>query len=287
MLSKKFIKELESYVNTNIISISAVSGGDISEAFQIKTVSKTYFLKVNKEPQAKHMFEVEKSALDEISKTNIIGIPEVYLVGALNKVAYILMEYIDTKSPTSTDLKMFGMQLALLHSQPTSYFGWHQDNYIGSLHQSNKTHNNWLDFYIYERLLVQFDLVRSKGLLKGSEIPSIQTMHYTLESILRNTQPVILHGDLWRGNYLNSQNGKLYLIDPATYYGDGLVDIAMTKLFGGFGANFYKAYHKIIPKSNYYNEKIELYQLYYLLVHLNLFGASYYSSVIALLKRNF
>ena len=100
-------------------------------------------------------------------------------------------------------------------------------------------------------------------------------------------KPALLHGDLWSGNYLISESGTPYLIDPAVYYGDGLVDIAMSKLFGGFGHDFYSAYHEVISKPEAYEERIDLYQLYYLLVHLNLFGASYRSGVLRILSRYF
>jgi fructosamine-3-kinase len=96
-----------------------------------------------------------------------------------------------------------------------------------------------------------------------------------------------LHGDLWAGNYLISTDGTPYLIDPAAYYGHSLVDIAMSKLFGSFGQSFYDAYHEINPKSENYSQQIELYQLYYLLVHLNLFGSGYYSSVSSVLRKYF
>lgn len=124
-------------------------------------------------------------------------------------------------------------------------------------------------------------------MLSGKEIPTIEKFTALLSEISVNVKPSLLHGDLWGGNFLISTDGTPYLIDPATYYGHSMVDIAMTRLFGGFGTEFYDIYHEITGKPDRYEEQIELYQLYYLLVHLNLFGSGYYSSVSSILKRYF
>ena len=125
-------------------------------------------------------------------------------------------------------------------------------------------------------------------MLKATEIVSEQTAISVFEELLgKEVSPSVLHGDLWGGNYLIAADGTPYLIDPATYWGHSMVDIAMSRLFGGFGSEFYSAYHNIIPKTDNYNAQIDLYQLYFLLVHLNLFGRSYYGSAAAVLEKYF
>ncbi|MFL1011187.1 fructosamine kinase family protein [Flavisericum labens] len=177
--------------------------------------------------------------------------------------------------------------MAKLHQCHSRNFGLDHNNFIGNLLQSNTEHKTWGNFYIYERLLPQLKLTKSKNLLHSNEIPPTETMVKSLSSLFRNIKPSLLHGDLWSGNYLISSDGTPYLIDPAVYYGHSEVDIAMTKLFGGFGEDFYDAYVESIPFTSDTTARIEIYQLYYLLVHLNLFGRSYYDSVKSILIKYF
>ncbi|NLZ95928.1 MAG: fructosamine kinase family protein, partial [Bacteroidales bacterium] len=167
-------------------------------------------------------------------------------------------------------------------------FGFSSDNFIGALHQANKQHADWPNFYWHERIMPQLKLAKQSKMLKATEIISEQISISVFEELLgENVKPSMLHGDLWAGNYLIDKNGAPYLIDPATYWGHSMVDIAMSKLFGGFGNEFYIAYHNMIPKTDNYIAQVDLYQLYFLLVHLNMFGRSYYDGVADILKRYF
>lgn len=287
MLSQNFISELEKELNHPIIDWTSVSGGDISEAYKLTTDKRSYFLKVNSSPRALNMFITEKLALDEIHSTHAIETPKVFSCEKIENSAYILMEYIETRGANKQDLEKLGSQLAKLHSCSSDHFGWASDNYIGSLNQSNKKHLHWTNFYVFERLLPQIKKAINNGMLDKNKIPTETKLVDSCSEFFGNVTPALLHGDLWSGNYVISTNGTPYLIDPATYYGDALVDIAMSKLFGGFGQTFYQAYHHVFTKSSIYNVKIEVYQLYYLLVHLNLFGSSYHNSVVSILNRYF
>jgi len=282
--------ELQEYISNllseTIIEIHAVSGGDISEAFKIITPKNNYFLKSNR-ASALNMYQTEASALKNINDTETIKTPEVFVVDTFEDHAFLLMEFIESKTPTNSDFETLGLQLAALHNCSADYFGWKEDNFIGTLPQSNKQNDSWHDFYINERLKPQLNLVRQRNLLSENECPSTEKMLQALQPIFQNTKPSLLHGDLWGGNYVISENGEPYLIDPAMYYGHSEVDIAMTKLFGGFGNAFYEAYQKIHPTDAFTNSRIDIYQLYYLLVHLNLFGKSYYGSVLRILRKYF
>ncbi len=287
MLSQEFINHLSNLLELNIESIQSVSGGDISSAYVIKTSSENFFLKVNSNINALDMFLSEEKALKTIADTSTIATPKVMDCNSFNNNSFLLMEHIESKSPNSKDLELFGNQLAQLHKVTSDEFGFDSNNYIGSLHQSNTKHNNWNDFYIEERLIPQLQLAKSKGLLNSNETPNKELLKERCFPFFKNVAPSLLHGDLWSGNYLISTTGKPYLIDPALHYGHNEVDIAMSKLFGGFGQSFYDSYHSIIPKDEFTEDRIQLYQLYYLLVHLNLFGSSYFSSVKQILKSYF
>lgn len=287
MLNTELKNHLSLRLESEILSCKPVSGGDISSAYFIKTKSKNYFLKINTNAFANIMFACEKVGLEAIAKTNTLATPKVYLQENYKQYAYIIMEHIEATTPTNTDFEKLGIQLAKLHQTKGKEFGFSQNNFIGSLHQSNSFHNNWLNFYIGERLTPQLNLALSKKLLNKKEVPNNTQMHCAIDRFFNNITPSLLHGDLWSGNYIISSTGKPYLIDPACYYGHSEVDIAMSKLFGGFNSNFYNAYYKIIPKDDNTNTRIDLYQLYYLLVHLNLFGNSYYSSVKRILSKYF
>ena len=287
MLSKDFSDYLSNLIDFNINTIQSVSGGDISTAFLIQTRKNSYFIKVNSKPWALDMFKVEAKGLKAISNTNTIRTPEVIACDTFKNESFILMEYVESKSASSKDMELFGRQLAQLHAVTNVEFGFEVDNFIGSLHQCNNKHKTWNDFYLEERLNPQLEFARSKGLLRDSEIPEAEYMKTTCFSYFKNIRSSLLHGDLWSGNYLIASDGTPYLIDPATYFGHSEVDIAMSKLFGGFGQSFYDSYHEIIPKDEFTKIRIELYQLYYLLVHLNLFGSSYYGSVKNILRKYF
>lgn len=233
------------------------------------------------------MFQAEQKGLQAIEKTQTVAVPHVYLVDSVENKSFLLMDFVESKRPDTSDFQRLGTQLAKLHQCTQTDFGFTGDNFIGSLPQSNTSHSNWAEFYWRERILPQLKMALNGRLLSKNEIPTEEKAIGVFNHIFGNVTPSLLHGDLWGGNYLIAADGTPYLIDPATYYGHSMVDIAMSKLFGGFGQSFYDAYHEIIPKTENYSQQIELYQLYYLLVHLNLFGSGYYSGVSSILRRYF
>lgn len=272
-------------LNEDICGMSSVHGGDISTAYKIETATNAYFLKTNPASNALNMFEIEANGLNLIGNTQTIKTPKILACDSFENHAFLLMEFIESKSPSAKDFEHLGQQLARLHQCTSENFGLDTDNFIGSLPQSNTQHSNWCDFYIHERLRPQLKLAHQKHLLDSAETPSVQKMNNSLSPLFKNIKPALLHGDLWSGNYLISKDGTPYVIDPAVYFGHNEVDIAMSKLFGGFGESFYQSYAEIIPFSNETSARIDIYQLYYLLVHLNLFGNSYRNSVKTILDK--
>ena len=284
MLSEDFLKHISWIIDCKIQKVRPISGGDIASAYLLETSTKKMFLKVHSNFE---LLQAEAHALNTIAKANCIATPKIHAIENYENNGFLVLEYIESKSPTASDFELFGRQLAALHQATNEHFGFDQNNFIGSLPQSNNQHSNWLDFYTEERLNPQLQLALNKGLLSQKEIPTLDKLKTTCSEFFTNIKPSLLHGDLWSGNFLISTDGIPYLIDPSTYFGHAEVDIAMCKLFGGFGSSFYESYHKVIPQDQFTSTRIELYQLYYLLVHLNLFGRSYYSSVVTTLKNNF
>ena len=279
---------IEYLLGVRINTLRSISGGDISQAFLLETASERFFCKLNEGTEAYKMFLAEKAGLEAISETKTIATPKVLLCEKFEAGGFLLMEYIEPKRASREDMELFGHQLAALHQRPgNGLFGWEGDNYIGSLAQSNKKHDDWTAFYVHERLLPQLGIARNKNLLSAHEIPSEETLLKTCSNLFPEVQPSLLHGDLWGGNYLIAQDGVPYLIDPATYYGHHGVDLAMARLFGGFGNSFYMAHSEHFPKIGGEAARNDLYQLYYLLVHLNLFGRSYFGQVNNILKKYF
>ncbi len=288
MISSRFKKHIAQALGSPISKVNTVTGGDISKAYCVQTSTQRFFLKVNESAIALEMFLAEKKGLENINFAKTIKAPEVFHCGQHESNSYLLLEFIESKNPTSKEFEALGHQLADLHTFSVGdSFGWTQDNYIGSLPQSNKNHPDWVLFYVHERLLPQLKMAKEKGLLNSSEIPSESNFVKGCRQFFPNVKPALLHGDLWSGNYLISTQSVPYLIDPALYFGHHEVDLAMSQLFGGFSTSFYAAYAEQIPSETLQNERRDIYQLYYLLVHLNLFGRTYYPSVKQLLKTYF
>lgn len=279
--------ELENFIGDSIVTLVTLSGGDIAFAQKIETKYASYFIKSADFKFAKNLFESEALGLEALHRTNTIKVPQVFGVFKSGNSACLILEYIENKSATAKDMVAFGRALAFMHSTTKSFFGLEKDNFIGKLPQANSVEENWVTFYVQKRLEPQLKLAIDYKRLAKKEIPSQEKLISIFEKLVGNIKASPLHGDLWSGNFLISTNDRPYLIDPSFYYGHNEVDLAMSKLFGGFSNRFYKAYHEIVPKHENQAVLIDIYQLYYLLVHLNLFGKAYHSSVFRILKRYF
>jgi len=287
MILKEELKHrIESAIEDKIVSQYSVSGGCINDAVIFTTISgKTYFVK-SKNNSAKDMFLKEANGLTELSKANVIRVPKVIFAAE----EFIIIENITPQSKNKLFWEYFGRDLAKLHKFTNSKFGFYEDNYIGSTPQLNiakgNENLNWTEFYFNKRLLFQFKLAENKG-YTGEEF---RTAFFQLENkihlILKdcNAIPSLLHGDLWSGNFIIDETGNACLIDPAVYYGHREADLAMTKLFGGFDKRFYSAYNEELPLCAGYEYRENIYKLYHVLNHLNLFGSVYYNQAVNLMK---
>ena len=253
----------------------SVSGGCINSAFIIESDSQSFFIKLNQSGLLS-MFEAEFAGLEEISKSETVKVPQPIVCGISADKAFIILEKISIGSRNANSDVKLGQQLAALHQINQPYYGWQQNNTIGSTEQINDSSDDWLSFWREHRLGFQLSLAEKKG-YGGSLISSGERLSESLDCFFSNytLHPSLLHGDLWSGNASTTKSGEPIIYDPACYYGDREADIAMTELFGGFGSNFYAAYNESLPLDSNYRIRKTLYNLYHILNHLNLFGAGY------------
>jgi fructosamine-3-kinase len=169
----------------------------------------------------------------------------------------------------------FAFKLAAMHRQTDGVFGLDHDNYIGTLPQKNSARNSWAEFYVELRLEPQIRMARDSRLIDAIVVKSFDRVNANMQNLFPTEPPALLHGDLWSGNYMCTDAGEATIFDPAVYYGHREMDLAMSKLFGGFHQSFYHFYHEYFPLENGWEERIFLAQLYPLLVHVNLFGSGY------------
>lgn len=236
-------------------------------------------------PSALAMFEAEADGLAELKKAGAVRVPEVYDVGTDADGAYIEMERFELKRGGKRDAATLGEGLAMLHRHIAPLHGWHRDNTIGPTPQHNPQTDDWLAFFRTHRLQFQLDLAARNG-YAGELRDRGNRLAERLGDLFEGYDPTpsLLHGDLWAGNW-GVADGVPVIFDPAVYYGDRETDIAMTQLFGGFGGAFYREYERAWPLAAGSAERLELYKLYHVLNHLNLFGSGYLDQALSILRR--
>ena len=261
--------------NVSVLSVLPISRGSISSSLKVITSSGNFFLKWNNNAPCK-MFEVESRGLDLLRKNSPLYIPETI---SYDK-NYLLMEFVESGEENNHFWEEFGRGLSQMHQKTNSFYGLDHDNFIGNLDQKNNFKNIWSDFFINQRLLPQL----VSGNFSPEFMSSFDKLFVKLDSLFPKDPPSLLHGDLWSGNFLINKFQPV-LIDPAIYFGFREMDIAMSKLFGGFNNRFYSSYNEHLPLSDGWEDRLDLCNLYPLLVHVNLFGGSYYNQVKRVLSR--
>lgn len=268
----------------SIKNFSQVGGGCINNGGLIQTSRGDFFLKWNDAKKYPAMFQAEAKGLKLLGNANTIRIPVVTTVGEKGEYQFILMEHIKSQPRSENYWEVLGKELAALHQSSNSSFGLDHDNYMGSLPQLNAQKNSWIDFFIIQRLEVQLKIATDFHAVENSLTKKFHALYKKLPSILHEEKPSLVHGDLWSGNLITDEKGNPCLIDPAVYYGHREIDLAMTQLFGGFNDAFYQSYQNAYPTLPGLQERLDIYNLYPLLVHVNLFGQSYLSQVNTILR---
>jgi len=257
-------------------TVRAVGGGSINRSYAFDTVDGArYFLKLN-QASALDMFEAERDGLAELRAANAVRVPEPLATGAVGDEAWLLTEYLEFGARTVESAALLGERLAAQHREVRSEFGWHRDNTIGSTPQLNPASPNWIEFLRDVRLGFQLRRASDNG-LDSRTVERGFLLLERLPALFNDYAPVasLLHGDLWGGNWGVAADGVPVIFDPAVYFGDREADIAMTMLFGGFGAAFLDAYEAAYPLDPGFQRRIDLYNLYHVLNHFNLFGGGY------------
>jgi len=279
-MKKEFINHIEKKLNLEILALSQLYGGCINQAFKIETRSRNYFLKINSDLD---LFVSEEKGLVTLKSTNTFCIPEVIICDKFEGTHYLIMEFIESANQKDNFWQLFGQQLAALHRNLEERFGLEYNNYIGSLPQKNTFDVNSVEFFINSRILPQVRILEKTFAI--NIYSNFEKFFKLLPNLLPLEKPSLLHGDLWHGNYLVNNKGEPTLIDPSIYYGSREVDIAMTKLFGGFPKEFYASYNLEFPLREKWEERVDIWNLYPLLVHANLFGGGYLKKIQSILNQ--
>lgn len=274
-----------------IAETDGLSGGDINKAYGLTLNTGAHiFMKANSKANA-DFFTAEAAGLSAIEATGVIKTPEILCTGTDDGedvgYSFLLLKFIKSAKPRTDYWETFARDLAALHKADTKIFeisgkfGFFQNNFIGARAQNNTPSDSWISFFRDNRLAPQFK--DADSYFTAEDRTKITKLLDHLEDFLiEPNQPSLLHGDLWSGNVMCGPEGKAMLIDPAAYIGHAEADLAMTELFGGFPEKFYDAYREANPLEPGYENRRDLYNLYQLLNHLNLFGSTYLGPVLSI-----
>jgi fructosamine-3-kinase len=247
-----------------------VAGGDVNQTYRIEEEQMSYFLKIHPH-MPKEFFEAEVNGLKRLAE--YVRVPETFLLGENKEGAYLLMEWIE---PGKGDQRELAQKLARIHQVTGPNFGFYENNYLGTLKQENTFDDSWWPFFFRKRIEPQIALAKEKNLWTAKrETAYVIFQEKVLSRFKGQIEPSLLHGDFWSGNVFFDQQGQPVFIDPAVSYGSREQDLAMSQLFGGFRPEFLTAYQEFFPLEDGWEQRLPIYQLYYLLAHLNMFGESY------------
>lgn len=266
-------------------AVTPVSGGCINNGARVETSQGHFFVKWNDRSAYPGMFKAEARGLALLTKAAAIRIPQVIKVLEGKSHDGLLLEYISTRRTTALAGERMGRQLAALHQVHDEEYGLDHDNWMGSLRQYNRKSRDPIEFLITQRLQPQAEIALDQGAFSKSFSSKLEKLYQRLPELLVNEPPSLIHGDLWSGNYMVTEEEQPVLIDPAVAYGHREMDMAMTTLFGGFPESFYDAYQEVFPLASGFRARFEIYNLYPLLVHVNLFGGGYASQVQHIVNR--
>jgi len=278
---EEILNQITHNFGKELTGFSVLTGGDINEVFLTECGAEKFVIKLNDTESFPGMFEAEKLGLNALLNPSFIDIPIPLKTGCVNSYSYLLLEHKNSTTKISNFWEIFGEQLAKLHQQTSKSFGFEKDNYIGSLPQYNDYKDSAAKFYIEMRLQPQIEMAEKKGF----QLNVKDSFYKNCENLIPSEPSALIHGDLWNGNYLVNSKGKPCLIDPAVAYAPREMDLGMMKLFGGFDEILFQTYNEVFPFQQNWEERIPLWQLYYLLVHLNIFGMGYKDQVTSIIQK--
>jgi fructosamine-3-kinase len=274
----------------NVVRLQSIAGGDIHSAFRAELEDgSAIFVKSNDRAEV-GLFATEAQGLSWLAEPGILRVPQVlaFLPGDADGPGFLALEFIARGKPARDFDEQLGRGLAALHATGAPHFGHSCDNFIGTLPQDNRTvdGDSWAEFYRLRRLQPQWQRMVDAGLTDATGRTAYDALCNRLPELCGPVEPPArLHGDLWSGNQLCDESGAPVIYDPAVHGGHREMDLAMMRLFGGFGSRVYASYREATPLSEGAHERVELFQLYPLMVHANLFGGDYAEQVATIVKR--
>ena len=285
----EFTNFVESFAGSKVVRTSSIAGGCINQAFAIELADgRRLFAKLDDSTFAAEMFRTEAAGLRLLEGADVVRVPEVFDLFAMPNVATkaLLMEHVESATAAPGFSERFGRALAQLHRTTQSQFGLDHDNFIGATVQPNRPCDEWSQFWIDNRFGFQVKLARKNGFADTKfNLLADKLIRRMPELLATDESASLIHGDLWSGNYLVGLEGEPVLIDPAAYFAHREAEFGMTMLFGGFDQRFYSAYNEVWPLQSGSEDRIEIYKLYHLLNHLNLFGISYRDGCLNIMKK--
>jgi fructosamine-3-kinase len=273
------VKSIETALGTKLEQVSTISGGSPRGVYRVDTGRGRFCVKTcASEDNAS--IAAERAGLGEIGSTATVNLPVIAAYGN----DFLVLEWLNPRPATSSQWRLLARQLLDLHRSGAEQFGFHGDGFCGMSPQLNDWCSHGVEFFVTRRLQVQARRARDNDLISAADVIALDSLCGKLESYVPEMPAVLVHGDLWSGNVIFTDSSP-YIIDPAAYYGWAETDLAMTRLFGGFPEKFYQQYFDLSSLPGGFNDRVDLYNLYHLLNHLNLFGKSYYQRVSSILKR--
>ncbi|MBY4679097.1 fructosamine kinase family protein [Marinobacterium arenosum] len=273
-------QQLEQQLGSAVASLQAVGGGCIGQSYRLGLADgRSLFLKTHDKPPTA-FFEAEAAGLQALAQGGM-ATPAVLAVGE----HHLVLSWIEPGSGSADGQYRLGQQLATLHQTEMSCFGFEHDTYCGSSRQPNRKTADGHSFFAEQRLLYQGIKARQAGLLSQPDYVRLEQICGRLPQWIPDQPAALLHGDLWSGNFMIDRDNRPWLIDPACYWGWPEADLAMTRMFGGFQQEFYRGYQSVNAIEPGFEQRIDLYNLYHWLNHLNLFGRSYLAEVKLILQR--
>ncbi|GAB5538357.1 MAG: fructosamine kinase family protein [Salibacteraceae bacterium] len=264
-------------------SVHRVAGGDINETYCLTTTIGLFFAKVNKQQEYPGMFKSEKKGLDRLSASDF-QIPEVIYCAEQGQYQILLMEWMESGQRDESFWTRFARSLSSLHQLSSDSFGLDHNNYIGTIPQVNYLMSSWTDFFVEQRIMPLLKKIRDAQVVDIQETKRVESIMQKLQSFFPDEPPALLHGDLWAGNFMVDESGRPVVFDPAIYYGHRYMDLGMMQLFGGFDQAVFDTYNDCYPLDREWRHGTQVANLYPLLVHVLLFGRSYWPRVDSIVR---